>query len=124
MTNLLQLIAIGISVFFIVELIVQMKKKKISEEHSILWLMGGIGILCLSIFPGILTKVAHLLGVWWPPATLIFFLLIVLVIIAYRHTTSITKMESEVKELAMQVALLKDQLYESQFDKKDNGKRC
>ena len=78
MTYILQLIAIGISVLFLFELIMQMKKKKISEEHSVLWMMGVIGILCLSIFPNILTRVAHFLGVWWPPATLIFFLLTVL----------------------------------------------
>lgn len=123
MTYILQLIAIGISVLFLFELIMQMKKKKISEEHSVLWMMGVIGILCLSIFPNILTRVAHFLGVWWPPATLIFFLLTVLVIIGYRHTVSITKMEAEIKELAMQVALLKEQIHELQLEKQKDRKR-
>ena len=52
---------------------------------------------------------AELLGIWWPPASLIFFFLIVIIMIILRHTVTISSMETEIKELAMQVALLKDE---------------
>lgn len=67
------------------------------------------GLLLLSIFPKILPWAAELLGIWWPPASLIFFFLIVMILIILRHTITISAMETEIKELAMQVALLKDE---------------
>ena len=66
-------------------------------------------LMLLSIFPQILPWAAELLGIWWPPASLIFFFLIVIIMIILRHTVTISSMETEIKELAMQVALLKDE---------------
>lgn len=85
------------------------EKRHLSENQAILWIAGAAGLLLLSIFPQILPWAAELLGIWWPPASLIFFFLIVIIMIILRHTVTISSMETEIKELAMQVALLKDE---------------
>ena len=87
----------------------EMKKRHLSENQAILWIAGAAGLLLLSIFPQILPWAAELLGIWWPPASLIFFFLIVIIMIILRHTVTISSIETEIKELAMQVALLKDE---------------
>lgn len=86
----------------------EMKKKRLSENQSLIWLIGTVGLLILSIFPNILHWVAQLLGISWAPASLIFFFLIVIFFIIFHHTIAISTLENQVTELAMQVTLLKD----------------
>ena len=81
-------------------------RKKVLDVYK---RQGVAGLLILSVFPKILPWAAQLLGIWWPPASLIFFFLIVIILIILRHTITISSMETEIKELAMQIALLKDE---------------
>ena len=106
---ILQVTAVVICIIMMLLLFKKMKQKRLSEEQAIFWIIGVLGLLILSCFPGILTFIADLLGIWWAPATLIFFLLIVILLIIFHHTEIITRMEAEVKELAMQVVLLKEE---------------
>jgi len=109
MSLLLQVIAVLICILMMLSLFKRMKLGKLSEEQALFWLIGDVGLLILSCFPQILTGVANLLGIWWPPATLIFFLLIIMFLIIFHHTMVVTRMEAEIKELAMQVALIKEE---------------
>ena len=109
MSYLLQLLAVILCLMGMGILFGKMRKKRISEEQALFWIMGVLGMLLLSCFPQILTFMADVLGIWWAPATLIFFLIIVIILIIFHHTEVITRMEAEVKELAMQVVLLKEE---------------
>ncbi len=109
MSIVLQVIAVAICVGMMILLFKKMKQKAISEEQALYWLLGILGLLILSCFPKILIWVADILGIWWAPATLIFFMLLVIIFIIFHHTISISRMDAEIKELAMQVALLQDE---------------
>lgn len=109
MSTILQVIAVVICIGMMFLLFNKMKQKAISEQQALLWILGAVGLLILSCFPQILTGIADKLGVWWAPATLIFFLLIILILIIFYHSITISRMEAEIKELAMQTALLQEQ---------------
>lgn len=108
MHMLWQLIAVVVCLMMCYGLVMKTKKKEMSENQALLWVVGAVGLLTLSCFPDIIPWVADLLGVWWPPATLIFFLLIVIILIVFHHTLSITALEAKQMELAMHVALLEE----------------
>ena len=93
MSIILQIVSIAVCLLMLYGLCQEMKKRHLSENQAILWIAWA----------------AELLGIWWPPASLIFFFLIVIIMIILRHTVTISSMETEIKELAMQVALLKDE---------------
>lgn len=109
MSLILQIVAVVICVLALLLIFKKMKQKKISEEQALFWIIGVAGMLVLSCFPHLLSMLADKLGIWWAPATLIFFLLIVIIFIIFHHTENITRMEAEVRELAMQVVLLKEE---------------
>ena len=88
---ILQIVSIAVCLLMLYGLCQEMKKRHLSENQAILWIAGAAGLLLLS------------------PASLIFFFLIVIIMIILRHTVTISSMETEIKELAMQVALLKDE---------------
>ena len=105
----LKIVAVVVCLLMFYGLNQEMKKRNLSEHQAVFWLGGVVGLLVLSVFPQILSRVAGVLGIWWPPAALIFFLLIVIILIILRHTVTLSEMETEIKELAMQVTLLKDE---------------
>lgn len=109
MSIILQVIAVLICVGMMILLFNKMKQKAISEEQALYWLLGILGLLILSCFPKILIWAADILGIEWAPATLIFFMLLVIIFIIFHHTIAISRMDAEIKELAMQVSLLQDE---------------
>ena len=109
MSIVLQILSVAVCLLMLYGLCREMKKKHLSENQAIIWIAGVAGLLILSVFQKILHWAAQLLGIWWPPASLIFFFLIVIILIILRHTITISSMETEIKELAMQIALLKDE---------------
>lgn len=105
---LLQGIAVAVCLAFLYGLNRAMKNRKLTENQAVMWIGGTVGLLLLSLFPSILKRLSGLLGIWWAPAALIFFFLVVIVVIVLRHTMSISLLDNEINELAMQVMLLKE----------------
>lgn len=105
---LLQGIAVAVCLAFLYGLNRAMKNRKLAENQAVMWIGGTVGLLLLSLFPSILKRLSGLLGIWWAPASLIFFFLVVIVVIVLRHTMSISLLDNEINELAMQVMLLKE----------------
>lgn len=105
---LLQGIAVAVCLAFLYGLNRAMKNRKLTENQAVMWIGGTVGLLLLSLFPSILKRLSGLLGIWWAPASLIFFFLVVIVVIVLRHTMSISLLDNEINELAMQVMLLKE----------------
>jgi len=123
MSIVLQIVSIIVCLLMLYGLCQVMKKKHFSENQAIGWIAGAMGLLILSVFPQILPWAADLLGIWWPPASLIFFLLLVIIVITLRHTLTISSLETEIKELAMQITLLKSENRELEkiLNKADKG---
>lgn len=105
---LLQGIAVAVCLAFLYGLNRAMKNRKLTENQAVMWIGGTVGLLLLSLFPSILKRLSGLLGIWWAPASLIFFFLVVIVVLVLRHTMSISLLDNEINELAMQVMLLKE----------------
>lgn len=93
-------------IFFVIRLIV---KRKMSESQSVLWIGIGVVAIILGIFPGLITGIADLLGIWYAPSILLLVATIGLLLILFRNTTVISVHENEIYELTIQIALLKDE---------------
>ena len=65
------------SIAVLVIIINMLRLERFKERHALIWLFAGVVSLILSIFPGILTWLAHLLG-FSVPANLLFFVSIVM----------------------------------------------
>ena len=110
MSLLLKLIAVAIGVFMIFRVMRTMRKRKLSEAQSILWLLSAAVLVLLSIFPEIIAWGADILGVWWAPAILIFAVLVLFGFILFDHAEQVSMLHAQVMELSMQVGLLRHEL--------------
>jgi hypothetical protein len=113
------LISIGLLIF-IIELV---RRRKLREEYSWLWLLTGVVILILASWHNLLLYVTHFVGAVLPTSTLFFMGLVFLFLIAVQFSTRISKLTDQLKNLAQEIALLKSKVEKMEKkEEKENTK--
>ena len=85
-------------------------RRRLREKYAFLWLIVGVVILVLAIFPALLTGLAEILGVA-VPSNLIFALAITLLVgVALHLSWELSLAEDEVRRVAEEVAILRTDL--------------
>jgi hypothetical protein len=106
------IIASLLIVLLVVELV---RRRKLREEYSWLWLLTGGSIILLVGWYDLLLFVTHLIGAIVPTTTLFIFGLLFLMLISLHYSIQISKLSHQLKEMAQQLALLKGRV-EGQVD--------
>lgn len=82
-------------------------RRQLREKYAIMWLVIGLTILVLALFPGLLIGLSALLNVE-VPSNLIFALALVLLVGVTLHLSwELSQAEDEVRRVAEEVALLR-----------------
>ena len=82
-------------------------RRQLREKYATLWLVIGIVLLILALFPGLLSWLASVLGVA-VPSNLFFTLSIVLLVgVALHLSWELSQAEDEVRRVAEDVAIVR-----------------
>ena len=109
--------AIIFSIAFIIFIINLVRKNKLDEKYSILWLFASVVILIVALFPSIITIIAQKFNVFYPPTLMLLFAIIVLGAYIVHITVVITKQNKMIVKLAQELGILKEK-----FEKKEEEK--
>ena len=115
-----QIFAIFISIALLVLVIELVRRRKLREEYSWLWLLTGIIILLFASWYDLLVYVTRLIGAGLPTSTLFFFSLVFLFLIAIQFSIRISQLANQIKNLVQENGLLKkriDELEENVLEK-------
>lgn len=94
--------------FLIMLVVVELvRRRKLREEYSWLWLLTGGIIILFVVWYDLLLFVTHLIGAIAPTTTLFIFALLFLMLISLHYSIQISKLSHQVKDLAQQLTLLK-----------------
>jgi hypothetical protein len=104
-------IFIGLAFIFII--LRKVKGNLFSEEKSLFWILGGLGILILSIFPYLFVPISELLGIDHPPSLLFVLTSLFIIYKLFRQEQEISLLNEQVKELAQLNALLEEKIGQS-----------
>jgi hypothetical protein len=110
--DVLKIIAIvgcGIGLIVIVELI---RRGRLKEKYSLLWLFAGIILLIFSLSRKLLEYVSSLLGIYYPPSLLFLLAFIFLLLITLHFSVVISGLSDKNKKLAQELAILQQQMQE------------
>ena len=107
MSGFLQLFVLFCGFLFIVIVFYFLRKRKISERNSMLWILGSFIVLTLSSFPKSLDILAQKVGVSYPPSLLFLLSLFILLFITLSQSIQISILNERLKELTQQVAINK-----------------
>ncbi len=109
--------AIIFSIAFIIFIINLVRKNKLDEKYSILWLFASVVILIVALFPSIITIIAQKFNVFYPPTLMLLFAIIVLGAYIVHITVVITKQNKMIVKLTQELGILKEK-----FEKKEEEK--
>ena len=98
--------AIISSLSILITIIYLVKKGKLREEYSWLWLLTGFVILLLVLWYDLLMMLTNLIGAVVPTTTLFIFGIIFLMLIALHSDIKISLLNDQIKNLAQKVSLL------------------
>jgi len=103
---------------FIVEMV---RRKKLREEYSWLWLLTGFGIIVLAVWYDLLVFITEMIGAALPTTTLFVFALLFLLLIALHYSVKISSLTDQVRKLAQKISILEAEK-EEQKDYHENTK--
>lgn len=101
-----KIVALTISLSILLVILELVRKRRLREEYSVLWILTGIAIVVLSLWYGLLQRITELIGAAVPTSTLFFFAVIFLILVSLQFSVKISDLTTQVKELAQQIALL------------------
>ncbi len=107
-----KIFAILASIILLVFIFELVRKKKLKEEYSWLWILTGVIMLVLVVWYDFLLFMTRLIGAGNPRTTLFLFGLLFLVLINIHFSIRISTFTDQIKELAQRLAILTKELKE------------
>lgn len=86
------------------------RRKRLAERYAILWLVSGITVLVLGLWQGLLTKLSHAVGIYYPPSALFAVAFVFVLVMLVHFSTTISRLSDQNKMLAQRLALLQQRL--------------
>lgn len=114
----IQILAILGSIGLIIFILNLIRKKRLREEFSILWLLTAFIFLLISIFRPALDKFSYLIGIEYPPAALFLILILGLVMVCIHFSIAISELKEINKKILQELGLLRAELEENRWREK------
>ncbi len=104
------IMAVGASIFALVLVLELVRRRRLREEYSLLWLATAFMMLIFSAWRDLLHSLSALVGIAYPPNLLFLLAALFTLLLLLYFSTIITRLTQENKEIAQEVALLRHEL--------------
>jgi len=84
-----------------------LRRRQLKEKYAVLWLVLGLAMVPLAVFPGLLDLSANLLGVQSGPNLLLFVAALVLLLVCVHLSWEVSRLEDKSRALAEEIGLLR-----------------
>jgi hypothetical protein len=102
----IQWVMVLVSIVFIATVLELVRRRRLKEEYSLLWLFAGAVMMILSVFRPLLEKVAAFLGIFYAPSALFLVTALIAMAVGLHFTAVISKLTDQNRILAQRLALL------------------
>lgn len=117
MTITLRILLIISSALSFVLCIKKIKQAKLKVENSIVWMLGSVLLILMSIFSNVVELISEKLG-FMAPVNFVFLIIIAFLLIeVYLNNIKITELNEKIKKIDHYIALKEFE------DKKERGKK-
>lgn len=97
-----------LSILIIINILISIRKNKLSVRNSFAWIIFCVGLLFMSIWPKSLDWLAEILGISYPPALFLSIAVVVLFIMLFVQSKKIEEMQKKVIDLGQELSILKE----------------
>lgn len=109
--------AILLSVGLVILIFELVRRKKLREEYSWLWMLTGVVIFVLATWHGLLLFISQLLGITLPASTIFLFGVFFLILINLYFSVKISTLSNQIKELVQRQTILEGLMEKSSRNK-------
>lgn len=119
----LEVLMIAVPAFLLLIVLEMVRRRKLREDYSLLWLATFALLVILSIFrTTLLDSIAELLGIFYPPTALFVIGFGLMLLILLQFSMVITQLSRQTSQAAQHIALLNLRIRElEQTLQDDNG---
>lgn len=111
-TTAVRVVALAVALVLFVVVFDAVRRRRISEALTPIWLTCALGVLVLAVDLGLLEAMTRLIGAWTPSSTVFFFALLFLLAISLSYAVVLTRLGRQVTRLAQEIAMLRARLGE------------
>jgi hypothetical protein len=95
------------SILILAVLFELLRRRHLREKYAVTWAAVAVGVLVLTVFPGLLYAASDLVGVDVPANLLFFMASMVLMVLTLQHSFELGRLEDKTRTLAEELALLR-----------------
>ncbi len=110
--DVIKILAVIGSAAVLVVVIELIRRGRLKEKYSLLWLAAGSILLILSASRELLEYLSHLVGIYYAPSFLFLLAFLFLLLITLHFSVVISGLSEKNKRMAQELALLRQELRE------------
>lgn len=115
-------ILLSVSVFMLILVLCDVRKNRMHIKYAMVWICWAISMIVISIFPGIIYSVSHLLGIIVPSNTVFLIFIFLLYCLTYYVYLKLSRHNEDILNLNYQIALLKKRVDELEKTSNNHNK--
>jgi len=108
--DLLKILAIFGSGSVFVVVVELIRRGRLKERYSLLWLCASALLLILSLSREVLEYLSHAMGIYYPPSLLFLLAFLFLLLITLHFSVVLSGLSEKNKKLAQELALLQKEI--------------
>ncbi|MCK4248571.1 MAG: DUF2304 domain-containing protein [Candidatus Omnitrophica bacterium] len=111
-----KIISIVVALVVFIVIVELVRRKKLMEEFSWIWLLAGVIILLIAVWEKIFFLIANLTGIIAPSSIVFFFGIIFLILITLQLAMVLSKSRNDIKNLAQKISLYENELEDTKTE--------
>jgi hypothetical protein len=105
-TDKVQILAIAGSIGLLLVVLELVRRRRLVEEYSLLWVAAALALIGISIRRDLLDTVARWLDVHYPPAVLVLLLILIVFIASLCFSVILSRQQQQIDRLIDETAIL------------------
>jgi len=106
MIDRIQFVALAVSIVLLLAVLELVRRRKLTEEYSFLWILSSLALLALSIRREILHATAAWLGVYYPPILLVMLLILMVFVASLCFSVIVARQREQIDRFIEDTAIL------------------
>jgi len=120
--DIVKAIAVTVSVSIFIIIIELIRRNRLKERYSLIWLAASALLMVFSVWRGLLHFIAQAMGIYYPPSFLFLLAIFFLLLLLLHFSVILSSLSEKNKRLAQEIGLLKKILNE-RTGKDSSGKK-
>jgi hypothetical protein len=101
---------VAVAVWLALTVLELVRRRRLQEQYSLLWLAICLVVLVLSVWQSALVRLSSALGIVYPPNALFLLAAGLFLVILLHYATVISRLSAQNTRLAQRVALMEERL--------------